>query len=122
MSEQNKTVGTVGWVDLTVDDAEGLRDFYSAVVGWEPEGLSMGDYDDYSMKAEGGAAVAGVCHAREMNADIPPVWLVYVTVADLDASVARTLELGGEVVTRKTSFAVIRDPAGAMLALYQPGE
>ena len=27
-------VGTIGWTDLTVPDADGLRDFYSAVVGW----------------------------------------------------------------------------------------
>ena len=120
MSEQPPTIGSVGWVDLTVDDAPALRDFYSAVVGWQSEGLSMGDYDDYVMKDAGGASVAGVCHARSMNADMPPAWMVYITVADLDASAARAVELGGEVVTRKETFAVIRDPAGAVVALYQP--
>ena len=31
-----------------------------------------------------------------MNAGLPSVWLVYVNVTDLDASVARVRELGGD--------------------------
>ena len=30
---------TISWQDLTVADAEAVRDFYQAVVGWEPESL-----------------------------------------------------------------------------------
>ena len=41
MSDSN-TVGKVGWIDITVDDASGLRDFYSKVVGWQPENVGMG--------------------------------------------------------------------------------
>ena len=33
MSEQT---GKIGWIDITVDDAAGLRDFYAAVVGLVP--------------------------------------------------------------------------------------
>jgi hypothetical protein len=55
-------VGTIGWVDLTVDDAVGVRDFYSRVVGWKSEPVSMGDYDDYSViPPESDAPVAGIC-------------------------------------------------------------
>ena len=41
MSEQT---GKIGWVDMTVDDAAALRDFYADVVGLRPEPVSMGDY------------------------------------------------------------------------------
>ena len=53
--------GRIGWQDLTVDNAEVVRDFYSEVVGWKTMPLDMGDYDDYVMLTpEGQAGVAGV--------------------------------------------------------------
>ncbi|MFT5143902.1 MAG: putative enzyme related to lactoylglutathione lyase [Rhodothermales bacterium] len=56
--------GTVTWFDLTVPDAARLRDFYAAVVGWKPEPVKMGDYDDYTMTVPGtGDPATGVCHA-----------------------------------------------------------
>ncbi len=120
-------VGTVVGFDLTVDDADRVRDFYSAVVGWSVVPLSMGDYDDYVMMSPAGVPVAGVCHARGGNADLPAQWLSYIGVDDLDLAVKRCVELGGEVVAGPKGeapgarFVVIRDPAGAVLALRQPG-
>jgi predicted enzyme related to lactoylglutathione lyase len=119
--------GTIGWADLTVPAAEATRDFYAAVVGWQAQALDMGGYSDFIMNAPGtGAAVAGVCHARGGNAAIPAVWLIYITVSDLDTSLAECSARGGEVVVAPRTasgaarFAVIRDPAGAIAALYQP--
>ena len=116
--------GTITWHDLTVPDAPAVRNFYQAVVGWAPEPLNMGDYSDFVMRAEG-EDVAGVCHARGTNADLPPQWLMYVTVADLDHSLAECERLGGSVLTPIRSYGggrycVIKDPAGAVCALYQP--
>ena len=118
-------LGAVAWVDLTVDDAPRVRDFYAGVVGWSPSPVDMGDYADYAMGPEGGDPVAGVCHARGGNVGLPAQWLVYVTVADLDRSLGQCAALGGAVVTRPRDlgaygrFAVVRDPAGAVLALIQ---
>lgn len=51
-------VGSIGWLDLTVDDAPGLRDFYSAVVGWTPAEVPMGS-DRYAvLRDPAGAAFA----------------------------------------------------------------
>jgi hypothetical protein len=116
--------GTIGWLDLTVADADDLRDFYAAVVGWEPEGLDMGGYADYVMKAPGGAPVAGVCFARGANERQPPGWVPYFVVEDLAASLARSLELGAELLSDRRNaqgkgFCAIRDPSGAVCALYQ---
>lgn len=116
--------GTISWQDLTVDDADSVRDFYEAVTGWKPEAVSMGAYSDYVMNADG-VAVAGICHARGNNAGLPPQWLVYITVEDLDQSLADCLRLGGALVSGPHSYGggryvVIKDPAGAVCALYQP--
>lgn len=125
MAEQSQ-VGKAGWMDLTVEDAPAVRDFYAAVVGWEPQPVSMGDYSDFNMALpESGEPVAGVCHARGSNAGLPPVWLVYWVVADLEASVEACRQGGGEVVAGPRGmggqgrYAVLRDPAGAPFALYE---
>jgi predicted enzyme related to lactoylglutathione lyase len=120
-------IGTIAWRDLTVPDAAVVRDFYSAVVGWQAEPLSMGEYDDFVMKSPAnGEAIAGICYARGGNADLPPQWLSYVIVENLDASLQRCTENGGTVLTHVKGegggrYCVIRDPAGAVLALMEPG-
>jgi predicted enzyme related to lactoylglutathione lyase len=127
MSENKKPLaGTIGWFDLTVDNADKVRDFYQGVVGWNHESVSMGDYNDYSMIPAGSKdPVAGVCHKRGGNADLPSQWLMYIIVEDVDSSVDTCREMGGEVITGPKSmgsarYAVIKDPAGAVCALYQP--
>ena len=119
-----KPVGSIGWLDLTVEDAPKVRDFYRDVVGWTTSEIDMGGYADYVMSTPEGEAAAGVCHARGNNAGLPSSWLVYVIVADIERSVERARELGGKTLTPIRSagggkFAVIADPAGAVLALFQ---
>jgi predicted enzyme related to lactoylglutathione lyase len=118
--------GTVCWRDLTVDNAEEIRDFYKGIVGWEHRGEDMGGYEDFHMLRPGtDESTAGICHARGSNADLPPQWLIYITVEDVKHSAARCEELGGQVLVAPRSmggamYSVIRDPAGAVCALYQP--
>ena len=117
--------GTISWTDLTVEDAEGVRDFYEAVAGWTAEPLSMGDYCDYVMNDADGDAAAGICYTRGSNVDLPAQWLIYITVDDLDHSMAECQRLGGTLLTPPRSYGggrycVIKDPAGAVCALYQP--
>lgn len=118
--------GKIGWVDLTIDNAESLKDFYQQVVGWQPAPVSMGEYNDFNMLPdENGEPVAGICHARGGNADIPPVWMVYITVDNLEAALEKCVELGGKVLKPQAEnrpFAVIEDPAGAICTLYQSSD
>lgn len=38
MSNDTKpATGMISWVDLTVQDAKAIREFYKDVVGWKPE-------------------------------------------------------------------------------------
>ena len=119
-------IGTITWRDLTVKRATKVRDFYARVVGWKTSEVDMGGYSDYCMIASGsGETVAGVCHARGSNTDLPPQWLMYITVKDVDRSAAQCRKLGGKVLVKPRPmaggrFCVIRDPAGAVCALYSP--
>lgn len=123
---KNPPVGTIAWLDLTVPDAGGVRDFYRSVVGWETGAVDMGGYNDYNMLPPGSAEpVAGVCHARGANAGLPAQWLLYIVVADVDRSAEECVRMGGQMVAAPRAmggarYCVIQDPAGAVCALYQP--
>lgn len=119
-----QTIGAVSWRDLTVANADEVGQFYAAVTGWELEPLSMGEYDDYLMKSPvTKEPVAGVCHSRGVNQHLPPQWLMYITVENLEESLQKVTELGGKVLGEKRSmgkagfYALIQDPAGAYVML-----
>ena len=124
---EGSRIGHIAWHDITVPDAPALRDFYAAVVGWSTEDVSMGDYADFNMKQpNSGEATAGICHAWGENADLPPQWLMYIIVADLDASIDACKRHGGRVVREARPlaggrFAVVADPVGAITALFEEG-
>ncbi len=126
MSKENK-IGQMAWMDLTVNNAEQVKDFYQNVIGWKTEKVSMagGEYNDFSMMlASGDDVVTGICHAKGVNKDMPAAWLPYFLIADIDDSVAQVEQQGGELMTQIKSmgsdkFVVIKDPSGAVCALYQ---
>ncbi len=130
MGETTKPeVGTIGWIDLTVPNADVVRDFYRDVVGWKPADVDMGGYSDYNMtQPDSGAPAAGVCWSRGSNANLPPYWLVYITVADIDESIRRCTDSGGKIIEgpkdmgAQGRYCIIQDPAGAYAALFQSGE
>ena len=125
MSDSKSSAGSIEWVDLTSVMADELKNFYGGVIGWKAMPVSMGDYEDYAMSSEeGGAPVAGICHARGMNAELPPQWLIYINVDDLNRSMAECRRLGGKILAGPKKlgegdrYCVIQDPAGAVAALY----
>jgi uncharacterized protein len=125
--EKGAATGRIAWLDLTVADAAATRDFYRQVIGWAVRDVAMkeGDvsYADYEMLGDDGAPAAGVCHARGVNADLPPLWLVYLPVGDLAESLRRVRDEGGKVVSETRgghghlAYATVQDPAGVYFVL-----
>ena len=130
MSDKSKPeAGSIVWADLTIENAEKIRDFYSQVVGWQFSPVSIGDYKDYNMNSpESGNTRAGICHGRGVNANLPPYWLIYITVKDVESSAKKCREQGGKILVEPKKmgdygrYCVIQDPAGAVAALYTPSE
>ena len=122
--------GRISWLDLTVSDASATRDFYRQVVGWSVQDVEMEDaggrYADYKLVGADGRPAAGVCHARGVNLGLPPVWMIVLPVGDLDESLRRVRDEGGEVIKATQGndgecvHAAIQDPVGVCLALV-PG-
>lgn len=120
-------VGTIGWIDLTAADHELVRRFYEDVVGWTVQPVAMGGHDDYCMLPDGAdEPIAGICHESGSAATgLPPVWMIYIVVADLDAALAKVEKRGGSIHGHPRNaggmgrFAIVRDPAGAYSALFE---
>ena len=130
---KKKDTGKIGWIELTVENASELKDFYDQVTGWDSSAVSLGDYEDYCVMPpaiEGNPQdpVAGICHKRGENSTMHSQWLMYINVDDLDESMASCQQLGGKIVTPVRSMwaygrmCVIEDPAGAIVALIEPPE
>jgi predicted enzyme related to lactoylglutathione lyase len=120
--------GTFSWADLGTTDLESAKSFYSELFGWHFEDMPAGDSMIYSMASKNGKYVAAAYdmspEMREQGA--PPAWLNYVTVANIEESVAKARELGATVMQEPLDvfdsgrMALIADTQGAMLAFWEP--
>lgn len=116
--------GTPSWVDVESPDTSRSAEFYEALFGWKQRNVGAPDQASYSMMTLKDRVVAGL-GARSMDESRPVAWSVYVTVADVDATVARCLELGGSVVVQAADVmqagrsAVVEDPLGTIISLWQ---
>lgn len=126
MSKNKPEIGSITWVDLTIPEAKKVRDFYTKIIGCKYDSFSMGEYDDFVMLTpESGNGAAGVCHARGGNANLPPQWLIYITVENVDEGALKCKELGGKILAEPKEmrnygkYCVIQDPAGAVCALFE---
>lgn len=127
MGNNKLGIGLIGWLDLTVPNADEVKEFYSKVIGWKTEPVSMGDYNDYNMIIPStGKPAAGICHKKGMNSELPSQWLIYITVDNINKRAEKCWALGGKIlVPPKTmgnygKYCVIQDPAGAVCALFEP--
>jgi predicted enzyme related to lactoylglutathione lyase len=113
--------GTFSWAELPTSDAGAAKAFYTTVFGWTYEDNPAGPGQIYSVASVGGKRVAALFASQE-----PPHWNCYVTVASADEAAARAAELGATVAAEPFDvldvgrMAVIADPTGAALCLWEP--
>jgi predicted enzyme related to lactoylglutathione lyase len=115
-----QTPGAFSWCELMTSDPTAATGFYAKLFGWKLEEMNMGM--PYHVVKVGDAAIGGIMGMPPgAPAGMPPTWVPYVTVADVDALVKEVLSLGGQVRMPPTDiptvgrFAVIADPQGATL-------
>ena len=115
--------GTPSWADVASPDLEASRAFYGALFGWTSEQVSEPEAMGYTVFMRDDAAVAGLGPLLD---DSPAVWSTYVTVTDVDETAASVQAAGGKVLMESMDvldagrMAVIADPAGTALSLWQP--
>jgi predicted enzyme related to lactoylglutathione lyase len=120
--------GAFCWVDAATTDAAAAKSFYTGLFGWEMEDNDAGDGAVYTTCRIGGDAVCGLYEMSEemRSTGAPPNWTSYVSVDSADAAVARAKELGGGAIDGAFDvldigrMAVLKDPQGAVFAVWQP--
>jgi len=116
------TPGAFSWSELSTNDVEGARKFYTALFGWGSKEMPMPD-GSYTTFQVGENSVAGLMKTPPQAAAMPPSWGVYVTVKDVDAAVKQAQALGGRVLMAPFDvpgvgrMATIADPQGAALSV-----
>jgi predicted enzyme related to lactoylglutathione lyase len=116
--------GSFGWNELGTRDLPRAKEFWGAVMGWTFEEQMLGSAPYYVIK--NGSRMNGGMHdiTNKVPDFVPAHWNVYFTVAELEASLKIVTEQGGKVLVPPVSIgvgriAVISDPTGATLTLYE---
>lgn len=118
--------GRFVWYELMTTDPEAANAFYADVVGWSTRNIPTPG-SNYSLFNAADAPVAGLMHLPDdaTRMGVTPHWIGYVSVDDVDTSVARLKQLGGVVhvpptdVPNISRFSVVADPQMATLALVK---
>lgn len=124
--------GTPYWFECQSKDYDKSVAFYPDVIGARLEEVGTGGQpgavgpERYSQVFVGESSYSGIMDAAKLfPAEVPSFWQVYVTVDDVDATVAQARELGADIVmpgevTPYGTLAALRDPMGALICLGHP--
>jgi predicted enzyme related to lactoylglutathione lyase len=113
--------------ELSTNDVERAREFYSAMFGWRIEEVDTQGGPRYWTIAHDGAAEGrngGMRGPAPEQAGVPPHWMPYFTVSSADAAIATTREAGGAVHAGPVEIpagriAVLGDPQGAIFGIFE---
>ena len=112
------------WFEYVSTDANKAQGFFGELFGWSSKKVPMGG-TEYTMIAQGDTTIGGYM-APPPGAPTRAHWLSHLGVANAKESAAKVTALGGKVlmdafpVGEHGTMAVVADPHGAPLALWQP--
>jgi predicted enzyme related to lactoylglutathione lyase len=118
------TTGRFVWHELHTTDRAKAQKFYGQLLGWETKDVSMGPGEPYSLCIQNGKDFAGITKSMA-PAHVPPHWLPYIAVEDVDASATKATQLGAKIMNAPMDipnvgrFAVLADPQGAAFAIHK---
>ena len=120
--------GVPCWVDTWQPDVERAVAFYTGLFGWDAEETSRpGEERRHFMCTMRGRRVTGIGSPPPVPGHTP-AWGTYVWIDDVDETVAKTREAGGNVVMKPFDaldggrIALLSDPTGGVIAAWQVGD
>lgn len=115
------------WYELMTTDTAAAQAFYRSVVGWAIADSGMPGHAGYNILSVGEISIGGLMAlpAEACAMGVPPHWVGYVSVADVDASAASIQQAGGSVrvgpmdIPGVGRFATVADPHGASFVVFK---
>lgn len=117
--------GVFCWADLVTSDVDAAKSFYDALFGWEYDDRDVGDGAVYALANVDGRVAAAITSVPD---DAPPRWTSYIAVESVDDVAAAAKGAGAAIVADPVDagpagrVAVLQDPSGAVVAIWQAGE
>ena len=119
--------GALCWAELDTTDMKSAEKFYTGLFGWGAKrGGEAANETPYTEWQRDGQSIGGMMTIPKEWGPVPPNWLVYFMVADVDATAKKASSQGGQVIVPPTDipktgrFAVIQDPQHATFAIFKP--
>jgi predicted enzyme related to lactoylglutathione lyase len=112
-------------IELQTRDLALAKDFYSKLFDWKLEDVPAPEGGPPYTMINVGEGTGGGMYANT-DPNVPPHWLAYVGVDDIDASTRKARDLGATVLQDVMQvgdygrLSVIKDPTGAVIAMWQP--
>ena len=124
--ERTKT-GEFNWIDLSAKDFDAQSAFYEGLFGWTHTDMPFGEGQTYRMFGKGGHMVAAMSQLPPdlLAAGVPSAWNTYLATDDVDATVAKAVELGASVaiapmdIPGSGRMAAIQDPTGGNVFFWK---
>jgi uncharacterized protein len=119
--------GSFVWYELMSSDVAAAKAFYTEVIGWKTEDMSMPGMT-YTVLRAGDTQIGGMMTLPKdaAAAGMRPCWTSYIDVDDVDAAAAKVRSLDGKIYAAPADipnvgrFAVVADPQGASFNLFKP--
>ncbi|MBV8329834.1 MAG: VOC family protein [Verrucomicrobia bacterium] len=116
--------GQFSWNELLTTDPAAATKFYTQLFGWTTQEYPMPEFV-YTVVTAGGATSGqgGIMAIPPSSKGMPPAWVSYVTVDNVDNRASQAEKLGGKIVVPPSDipnvgrFAVIQDPQGAVISI-----
>ena len=97
MNDVYKQHGAFSWSELLVDDIDLAIGFYTDVIGCEIEEMEMPQGKYYIIKSDD-IPIGGIMKKPEGIEQMPDSWGTYITVNDVDETLAKAEIAGGKAV------------------------
>jgi predicted enzyme related to lactoylglutathione lyase len=116
--------GDICWNELMTPDANAASKFYSTLFGWNVVATPMGPFTYHVLKRDGKDFGGMMAMQGPGWENVPPHWMMYIAVDDVDATCRKLTDLGGKVCVPPTDippgrFAVVSDPSGATFSVFK---
>ena len=128
-ANKHSGLGVVGennsfcWADLVTPDPARAEKFYSSLFGWK---LERGEKDPsgYLHIKNGDSHIGGIPPSHG-DSKMPPHWMIYFMVADVEAGSSKAKQMGASIYMPAQkmegvgTWAILGDPQGAVFALFK---